>query len=65
MSQVRWISDEEMSAAERMDEELLLAAALAATLVAYRRHAGQVTPEASRHSNWQTVARWEQLRGRA
>jgi hypothetical protein len=49
------------------EEGALLAAALAATLVEYRRHTehrdGQAAPK-SLGSNWRLVARLEQIRGR-
>lgn len=48
------------------DEESLLVAALAATLVEYRRHVGQrnaSTRSEGAGPNWRMMARLEQLRG--
>lgn len=49
-------------------EEILLAAALAATLVEYRHYVGERNDHASPHSanaKWRLMARIEQLRGQA
>jgi hypothetical protein len=49
-------------------EETLLAAALAATLVEYRRYAGERnehTGPNGANANWRLMARMEQLRGQA
>lgn len=51
-----------------VNEGALLAAALAATLVEYRRDAGlqsESRGSLDERSNWRTVACWERLRGRA
>jgi hypothetical protein len=49
----------------RLEEELLLAAALAATLIEYRRHVrqSQHTDTQGAGVNWRLVARLERLRG--
>ena len=50
------------------EEGMLLAAALAATLVEYRHHVGQHPGYGARNrvgANWRTLGRWEQLRGQA
>jgi hypothetical protein len=49
-------------------EEILLAAALAATLVEYRRYVGERNEHTNPHgatANWRLMTRTEQLRGRA
>ncbi len=62
------IGESGLPAAEQQDAEILLAAALAATLVAYQRQvnlgAAQAAPgAAASHSNWRLVSRLEQIRG--
>lgn len=74
MGKLSWIGEPGVLATDRMDEDMVLAAALAATLVAYRQ---QVQPPASGDgaggqpngstsaSGWRMLGRWEQLRGGA
>ena len=48
------------------EEGMLLAAALAATLVEYQNYVGQHPGYRTRSpvgANWRTIGRWEQLRG--
>jgi hypothetical protein len=48
------------------EEGVLLAAALAATLVEYRHHVGKHSGHGKRkrsEANWRTIGRWEQLQG--
>ena len=48
------------------EEGMLLAAALAATLVEYQNHVGQHSGHGNGNqvgANWRTIGRWEQLRG--
>ncbi len=70
MGKLNWMGEPGTLSTDRMDDNALLAAALAATLVAYRRQVDQAggsgtgqAGEAGR-SNWRTLGRWEQLRGR-
>ncbi len=54
------------SVAAATDEDTFLAAALAATLVEYRRHVQQQDPPpAPKSTHWRTVARVEGLMGSA
>jgi hypothetical protein len=66
MSELHWTSREEMMAPEGVEDEALLAAALAAALLVFRRQVGQFgTAEGAQgDSSWRTLGRWEQLRGR-
>jgi hypothetical protein len=61
------MGEEEVMTLKGAEEELLLAAALTATLVAYRHQVGQFNAAAGvqQTSRWQMLGRWEQLRGRA
>ncbi|MFC2031159.1 hypothetical protein ACFLWA_10560 [Chloroflexota bacterium] len=48
------------------EDGVLLAAALAATLVEYRHHIGRQPGHGNGNQagvNWRTLGRWEQLRG--
>jgi hypothetical protein len=49
-----------------LEEGQLLAAALVAVLVEYKRHVRQSDEESSPDTwaNWRVMSRWEQLRGR-
>jgi hypothetical protein len=67
MSRLQWTSEEEVMALEGVEDDVLLAAALATTLVVFRRQVGQANAAEGTQgiSRWRTLGRWEQLRGRA
>jgi hypothetical protein len=67
MSELQWMGEEQVMTPEGVEQEVLLAAALAATLVAYHRQVRQSNAAEGMQgiSPWQTLGRWEQLRGRA
>lgn len=64
MGKLSWIGEPGIQSGDRVDDDALLAAALAATLVAYRRHVDQSAgpgSECAARSNWRILGRWEQL----
>lgn len=69
MGKLNRLGEPVIRSSDRMDEDALLAAALAATLVAYRRQLGQAggnsggQPAEPGHSTWRALGRWEQLQG--
>jgi hypothetical protein len=70
MGKLNWIGEPGIRSSDPTDEGALLAAALAATLVAYRQQVDQAGGPAGEQSvppgrsNWRILGRWEQLRGR-